>query len=76
MALYARSAMTRCGGLLIVYAAVIVLLASPPEAWPLQLVAALVMAAIGCALARRRQRWHCPQCGHQQAAMPTRPPGD
>ena len=40
------------------------------------LLPALVLAAIGCTLARKRERWHCPRCGHHRSAAPSPPEED
>jgi UDP-N-acetylmuramyl pentapeptide phosphotransferase/UDP-N-acetylglucosamine-1-phosphate transferase len=70
MQLRSRSAMRRCGGLLIVYAALLLLVIWAPGLDSLRLAIVVGLGALGAALACRRKRWRCPQCGRELMDVP------
>lgn len=65
---YARRAIVRCAGLLIMYAAAAVLLLFMPQVTALEVVAIAASAVVGWSLTRKREYWGCPRCRGEQSS--------
>lgn len=66
MQLQRRSAMTRCGGLLLVYIAVAFLLIRLPRLTVVEIIISAALGGTGWELAKSREGWWCPECGREQ----------
>ena len=64
-----RDPLVRCLGLVLLYAAALLLLIWLPGLRPGTAVSAVIIAACGCVLLKNRWCWWCPTCWFRVAAQ-------